>query len=71
MVSTLLLSSLSPKIIVPAMNVNMYNNPITQINIQILKDNGYNVMEPDEGYQACGVNGIGRFPKIERYILLF
>lgn len=65
-VSSLLLSSTSPKIIVPAMNVNMYNNSITQINIQILKDNGYHVMQPDEGYQACGVKGIGRFPEIDK-----
>jgi phosphopantothenoylcysteine decarboxylase/phosphopantothenate--cysteine ligase len=66
MVSTLLLSSQAPKIIVPAMNVNMYNNSITQINIQILKDNGFFIMPPDEGYQACGAKGAGRFPKIKK-----
>ena len=66
MVSTLLLSSLAPKVIVPAMNVNMYNNSITQINIQILKDNGFYVMHPDKGDQACGVKGVGRFPEIKK-----
>lgn len=65
MVSSLLLSTLAVKIIVPAMNTNMYNNTITQINIQILKDNGYKVMKPDIGKLACGTEGEGRFPEIE------
>ena len=65
MVSTLLLSTTAPKVIVPAMNTNMYYNPMTQVNLQILNDNGYFVMKPDEGILACGTEGIGRFPEVE------
>ncbi len=66
MVSTLILSTLAPRIFVPSMNTNMYNNSITQINIQILKDNGFLIIEPDEGFLACGTEGAGRFPEIDR-----
>jgi phosphopantothenoylcysteine decarboxylase / phosphopantothenate---cysteine ligase len=66
MVSTTLLSSTAPKIIVPAMNTNMYLNPITQENISRLKNAGYYIMEPDEGMMACGTKGDGRFPEIEK-----
>lgn len=65
MVSTLLLSTTAPKVIVPAMNTNMYYNPMTQVNLQILNDNGYFVMKPDEGLLACGTRGTGRFPEVE------
>lgn len=66
MISTVLLSSKAPKIIVPAMNTAMYENVITQKNIEILKNAGFYVMEPDSGLMACGTSGAGRFPEIER-----
>ena len=66
MVSTLLVSSKAPKFIIPAMNTNMYLNPITQENIQRLKKFDFKVLEPDTGMLACGVEGVGRFPEIEK-----
>lgn len=66
MLSTLLLSTKAKKIVVPAMNSNMYLNSITQRNINTLKNNGFFVMEPDYGKLACETEGIGKFPKIER-----
>jgi phosphopantothenoylcysteine decarboxylase / phosphopantothenate---cysteine ligase len=66
LVSTLVLSMTTPIIIVPAMNTNMYLNPMTRENIKKLKDNGFFVMEPDVGLMACGTSGEGRFPEIER-----
>jgi phosphopantothenoylcysteine decarboxylase/phosphopantothenate--cysteine ligase len=49
-----------PKLIFPAMNINMYENPINQKNIEKLKNNGYKVFEPGEGELACGVEAKGR-----------
>ncbi len=58
-----LLATKSKKIIVPAMNVNMYENPITQRNIKRLRENGFILLEPAEGELACGYSGKGRFPE--------
>ena len=66
MVSTLLISAKAKKIIVPSMNINMYLNPMTQNNICILKKHGFEIMEPDKGKLACGAEGVGRFPEIEK-----
>ncbi len=66
MVSTLLLSVNCPKLIVPAMNNEMYLNPITQDNIERLKKYGFIIVEPETGDLACGTKGIGRFPDIEK-----
>lgn len=52
-------------ILVPTMNENMYENQITQKNIEILK-NYHTVLSPDYGLLACGDSGKGRFPKVER-----
>jgi len=49
-----------PVIFAPSMNVNMYQNPITQENIERLKRFGYLFIEPEEGELACGVQGVGR-----------
>ncbi|KYO66747.1 bifunctional phosphopantothenoylcysteine decarboxylase/phosphopantothenate--cysteine ligase CoaBC [Thermovenabulum gondwanense] len=68
MLTTTFLATKATKIIVPAMNVNMYENPITQRNINILKKNGCYVIEPDEGFLACGKVGKGRFPAPEDII---
>ncbi|OHD75417.1 MAG: hypothetical protein A2355_18510 [Spirochaetes bacterium RIFOXYB1_FULL_32_8] len=47
------------------MNTQMYVNPVTQRNINTIKNFGFLVMEPDTGLMACGTTGVGRFPEIE------
>ena len=54
-----------PFLIVPAMNTNMWENPFIQENLLKLKQNGYHILEPDEGYLACGTNGKGRMREVE------
>lgn len=49
-----------PILVVPAMNENMWNNPFVQDNLSKLKSHGYNVLEPESGFLACGANGVGR-----------
>ncbi|MEG0313668.1 MAG: bifunctional phosphopantothenoylcysteine decarboxylase/phosphopantothenate--cysteine ligase CoaBC [Erysipelotrichaceae bacterium] len=66
MLTTTFLAYDGPKLIVPAMNTNMYNNPITQRNINILKEYGIEVMDADNGYLACGTSGIGRMPDVNK-----
>ena len=58
--STLYLATTAPVVVAPAMNVNMWNHPATQENIVKLRERGVNVVEPDEGYLACGMVGAGR-----------
>ena len=58
--STLYLASTAPVVVAPAMNVNMWNHPATQENIAKLQERGVNVVQPDEGYLACGMVGAGR-----------
>ncbi|MEF9922600.1 MAG: bifunctional phosphopantothenoylcysteine decarboxylase/phosphopantothenate--cysteine ligase CoaBC [Anaerovoracaceae bacterium] len=65
MLTTTFLACKSPKIVVPAMNTNMYENQITQDNIQILKRYGMTVVEPANGYLACGDTGAGKMPEAE------
>ena len=63
MLTSTLLATKAKIIVVPAMNVNMYENPITQRNIAALKALGINVLDPEEGDLACGYSGKGRFPE--------
>ncbi len=56
----------SPVIVAPAMNTNMYNNPIVQDNIERLKDRGYHFIEPDSGRLACGDYGVGRLANFDK-----
>ncbi|MBS4461582.1 bifunctional phosphopantothenoylcysteine decarboxylase/phosphopantothenate--cysteine ligase CoaBC [Aerococcaceae bacterium zg-B36] len=63
-VSTTLLAVHCPRLIVPAMNSNMYLNPATQRNLAQLKEDGYDVMTPDTGFLAEGYSGIGRLPEL-------
>jgi phosphopantothenoylcysteine decarboxylase/phosphopantothenate--cysteine ligase len=58
--STLYLASTAPVVVAPTMNVNMWNHPATQENIAKLRERGVNVVQPDEGYLACGMVGAGR-----------
>ena len=54
-----------PILIVPAMNTNMWNNPIVQENLTKLSKLGYHILEPASGYLACGTSGIGRMREVE------
>ena len=58
--TTLYLATHAPVVVAPAMNVNMWNHPATQANLQILRGRGVKVVEPGEGYLACGMVGAGR-----------
>src|ERR1700731_1579787 len=58
--TTLYLASTAPVVAPPAMNVNMWNHPATQENIEMLRARGVKVVDPDEGYLACGMSGAGR-----------
>lgn len=60
MLSTTLLACEGPKLIAPAMNTHMWNNPIVQDNIEKLKKYGYIIIEPVSGHLACGYNGSGK-----------
>lgn len=68
LMSTLLIASPIPVLIVPAMNSYMYENPVLQRNKDILEERGIEIMEPETGELACGHEGIGRFPEINRII---
>ena len=65
MLTTTLLASTCPKLFAPAMNTRMYQNPITQDNLQILKKYGMKVITPASGYLACGDIGEGKMPEVE------
>ena len=65
MLTTTFLASTCPKLIVPAMNTNMLNNPITQDNIATCQKYGIHVMYSGAGYLACGDVGAGRLPEPE------
>lgn len=65
MLTTTFLACQCPKIIAPAMNTRMYQNPIVQDNIKILQHYGMEVITPAEGYLACGDTGEGKMPEPE------
>ena len=58
--TTLYLAATVPVIVAPAMNVNMWNHAATQENIETLRARGVKIVNPDEGYLACGMTGAGR-----------
>ena len=62
-VSTVLLAVTAPRLIVPAMNQHMLENPATQANLRKLESFGYQIMEPDTGFLAEGYEGKGRMPE--------
>lgn len=62
MLSTTILACRCVKLVAPAMNVNMYENPLVQKNIQTLRDFGMRVIEPDTGLLACKAVGKGKMP---------
>ena len=63
MLSTTAMAATSPVMIAPAMNTNMYHNPITQQNMAKLHQLGYHIIEPAAGMLACGIEGVGRLPE--------
>lgn len=65
LLSTIILATKAPLVLCPAMNVNMYENPAVQENIEKLRNRGIFVMEPGEGDLACGWEGKGRLPDID------
>jgi len=72
MLTTTILACKCPKLVSPAMNTNMYENPIVQNNLKTLDAYGFEVINPAVGYLACGDTGAGKMPEPEvllRYIL--
>lgn len=65
MLTTTLLACTCPKIFAPAMNTRMYQNPVVQDNMEILKRYGMEVITPADGYLACGDTGAGKMPEPE------
>nr|WP_296031213.1 bifunctional phosphopantothenoylcysteine decarboxylase/phosphopantothenate--cysteine ligase CoaBC [uncultured Dorea sp.] len=65
MLTTTILASRAPKIIAPAMNTGMYENPVTQDNIRLLQHYGMEVITPACGHLACGDSGAGKMPEPE------
>ena len=66
--STLYLATKAPVIVAPAMNVNMWEHPATQANLEILRRRGVRVVEPGSGYLACGMVGAGRLAEPEEIV---
>jgi phosphopantothenoylcysteine decarboxylase/phosphopantothenate--cysteine ligase len=66
--TTLYLATTAPVVVAPAMNVNMWNHPATQANLDILRKRGVKVVEPGSGYLACGMTGSGRLAENEAVI---
>lgn len=68
MLTTTVLACRCPKICAPAMNTGMYDNPVTQDNIEKLRHYGWEIVEPADGYLACGTSGKGRMPEPEQLL---
>ncbi|WP_405761212.1 bifunctional phosphopantothenoylcysteine decarboxylase/phosphopantothenate--cysteine ligase CoaBC [Anaerovibrio slackiae] len=63
MLTTTVLATRAPIFFAPAMNSNMYENPVTQRNITTLQQRGWQLIPPASGHLACGTSGIGRMPE--------
>ena len=66
--TTLYLATTAPVVLAPAMNVNMWNHPATQANLEILRKRGVKIVEPGSGYLACGMVGQGRLAENETIV---
>lgn len=66
--STLYIATKAPVVVAPAMNVNMWEHPATQENLATLRARGVHVVDPDEGYLACGMTGAGRLAATESIV---
>ena len=72
MLTTTIMACKCHKVISPAMNTNMFENPIVQDNLEKLRNYGYEVIDPASGYLACGDTGAGKMPEptvLESYIM--
>lgn len=65
MLTTTVLACRCPKLIAPAMNTNMYENPVTQDNLKLLEHYGWEIIPPASGRLACGAVGKGKLPEPE------
>ena len=68
MLTTTVLACRCPKLIAPAMNTNMFENPVTQDNLEILRKYGWEVIAPASGRLACGAVGAGKMPEPETLV---
>ena len=68
MLTTTVLACKCPKLIAPAMNTNMFENPVTQDNLDILRRYGWEVIQPATGRLACGDTGAGKLPEPEQLL---
>jgi phosphopantothenoylcysteine decarboxylase/phosphopantothenate--cysteine ligase len=66
--TTLYLATTAPVIVAPAMNVNMWDHPATKANLATLRTRGVKIVEPGEGYLACGMTGPGRLAANEAIV---
>src|SRR5271157_3477838 len=66
--TTLYLATTAPVVVAPAMNVNMWNHPATQANLETLRQRGVKIVEPGSGYLACGMTGSGRLAENEAVV---
>jgi phosphopantothenoylcysteine decarboxylase/phosphopantothenate--cysteine ligase len=66
--ATLYLATTAPVVVAPAMNVNMWNHPATQANLEILRRRGVKIVEPGAGYLACGMTGSGRLAESDAIV---
>jgi phosphopantothenoylcysteine decarboxylase / phosphopantothenate---cysteine ligase len=66
--TTLYLATTAPVVVAPAMNVNMWNHKATQSNLELLRQRGVKIVEPDAGYLACGMTGPGRLAENETIV---
>jgi len=66
LLTTVLMATQAPVLLAPAMNIHMYENVIVQENLRKLRRVGYHIMDPAEGYLACGYEGKGRLPDPEK-----
>ncbi len=66
--STLYLATKAPVIVAPAMNVNMWEHLATRANLEVLRQRGVLIVEPDSGYLACGMIGAGRLAEPEHIV---
>jgi phosphopantothenoylcysteine decarboxylase/phosphopantothenate--cysteine ligase len=66
--TTLCLAFTGPVVLAPAMNVNMWRHAATQANLETLRKRGYRVVEPGDGYLACGMTGPGRLAELEAIV---
>ena len=68
LLSTTICATKAPVVFAPSMNVNMWENPITQGNIKHLKNLKYYFIDPEEGELACGYRGVGRLADLKKIV---